>query len=204
MQINMLMHADRPFFHKVVQKAERQIQPVLDSAAFPVPYDYAAEFDSATTVPKLIHQYNKKLNIHAIRFGAAQWEPGKSTQDAVNQIASVLVIQYPNQPLAEPFRAAGITVGPARRFKHRLPNETLDHATVFITSDLTIDMFFHLADQVDSLVATSRTGDVSGTGCGIGGWCLDLTSKTIEKCVDFVSKELQSRSLEFTVERSAV
>lgn len=199
LDFNIFGFAERRFYRKVVQRAERAIQPVLDAAGFPVPQDYAAEFDPNTIHPRLIHRFNNKIDVQVIRFGTRDWEPGKSAEDATNQIANVLVLQFPDQPLTDIFVGAGFQIVPARKCKDQLPQDNYEDAAIFITSDLSVSDFFKLADEIDQIVAQSRLGDVSGTGGGVGGWCIDLTALNVRPCLELVAEELRARKLDFHI-----
>ena len=198
-RFNVIGYADRRFYRKVVREAKSIIQQVLDAAGFPISQNYAAEFDTNTSHPTLTHRFNNKIDCHAIQFGTQYWEPGRSAPDAANQVASILVIQFPDQPLTNVFIEAGLAIGPARRCKVQLSRDDYDDVAVFITTELSLDSFFRLAEEIDQLVAESGLGDVSGTGCGIGGWCIDLTALNVGPCLELVTSELRARNLHFHV-----
>jgi len=188
---------------KVARAAEQRIKEILADANIDSLGDFWAEFDTSTSgPPTLIEQFNAKDVYRIIRFAAGNWPTvDSSIADAVNQLASVLVVYTRNASLSRTFESGGVAVGNAITARQRIEDDPDEHASILIANDLPADQFFSLVDRIETELHLSAAGNVSGTGCGIGGWCIDLSAPDIEECIGVATEELESRLLQFNVDR---
>lgn len=188
---------------KVARAAEQRIKEILADANIDSLGDFWAEFDASTSgPPTLIEKFNAKDVYRIIRFAARDWSTvDSSIEDAVNQLASVLVVYTRNVSLSRAFKSSGVAVGSATTERQRIDDDPNEHASIVIANDLSTDQFFSLVERIESELHLSGVGNVSGTGWGIGGWCIDLSAPAIEECIGVATEELESRLLQFEVNR---
>lgn len=188
---------------KVARAAAEQINHILTDANIASLGEFWADFDMSTAGPPvLVEQFNSKGVHRIIRFAARDWSTVQSSiPDAINQLASVLVVHSRNELLPGVFRTAGTTIGHATATRERIEDDPNEHAMIMIASELTTDDFFSLVDSLETQMHQSRVGDVTGTGHGIAGWSIDLSAPKIEACIAVATKELTKRGLRFSVDQ---
>jgi hypothetical protein len=197
------LRANKRWHPKVARAAEQQIKEILADANIDSLGDFWADFEPSTNGPPcLIERFNSKDIHRVIKFSAGDWLTVESSvSDAVNQLASVLAVYARDSSLTIALELAGLAIGRATTARERFDDDPNEHASIVITSELSIDQFFSLVDRVETELHLSGTGDVSGTGCGIGGWCIDLSAASIEECVPVAVEVLNARELQFDITR---
>ncbi len=188
---------------KVARAAVQRINEILAEANIDSHGDFWAEFDvSNSGSPILIEKFNAKDVYRIIRFAARDWSTvDSSIEDAVNQLASIWVVYARNASLSRIFESGGLTVGNAVTVQQRIDDDPNEHASIVITNDLSTEQFFSLIDHIETELQLSGVVHVSGTGYGLGGWCIDLSAPAIEACIEVATEELKTRLLQFNVNR---
>ena len=193
----------RRWHPKVARAAQERVQQILVDAGIDVPDDYFAEFDVLSSgSPVLIEKSNSRGIYRVISFAARDWSCVESSvADAVRQLASALAASSRNDSVARAFQSAGLTLAAATIKREKIADDDREHASVFIKKDISAEQFFAIVDHLEVELKLAGAGEVTGTGCGTGGWSIDLSAPCIEECIAVATEELNARKLDFDIQR---
>jgi hypothetical protein len=189
------------WYPKVVQAAEERINQLVADAGISLRGEYCAEFDtSCSGPPRLIKRSNNTCDFRVITFCTKDWSSvDAAIPSAVRQLSSVLAMNNRNPRLRLVFESAGIDLEQAELVTERVPDDQLQHATLHLRHELTTDRFAWIVDRVETELNLSGSGEVSGTGCGIGGWTIDLSGPAIDQSIAVAIDELEQLGLDVSI-----
>jgi hypothetical protein len=120
-----------------------------------------------------------------------QWRTlDSSLPNAVSQVEAAVSALVPEMALL--LRPAAIPVARSRKVLHDIPGH---HLMVALDQSIAEAAFFAFVDSLEVELARRNRGCVTGTGCGVFGWCVDLATEDTADCVALVQSLATDRGL---------
>jgi len=178
----MLDGRQKRWFPKVARAAADRVSSLSQSFVFELPGVLSAEFalnESDQTVVRCIRSQDQTTT--AVVFAVANWQTlDSSASDATEQLASALLRIIPRDRVAELRRLfVGGGIAHFRRVPvswETMPDDPRSHLVLYFTAlGFKLSDLHRLYDDLDVLLQRAGSGEVDGSGAGLGGYHLDVS-----------------------------
>lgn len=179
---HMLDGSQKRWFPKVAKAAADRLSSLAQNFVFELPGFWSAQFAlNEGGQPTIRHTRSQDQTITAVVFAAASWQTVDSSgSDATEQLASALLRIVPRDRVVELRRLfvdGGITH--FRRVPvswETMPDDPRSHLVLYFTAPgFELSDLHRLYDDLDVLLQRAGSGEVDGSGAGLGGYHLDVS-----------------------------